>query len=122
MERPCYNNPFTYDPNRYHGEVNLLPSETVPSQALSVEELFYRFARGLPTSDINVHQNYGDDIEQSDDNFEVHPLNQFGLDILDTLPPEKLNTEINTPENIVTKESSNATTTNSNDDDAKDVE
>lgn len=110
MERPCYNNPFTYDPDKYSGEVNNLPSETVPSRALSVEELFYRFARGLPTSEVHVNDNYGDDLEQSEDNFDVHPLNSFDHDILDILPPSKTPTpEVNTPETTINE---NATTIN----------
>lgn len=35
----------------YPGEVNNLPSETVPDQAMSVREILQRYARGLPLTE-----------------------------------------------------------------------
>lgn len=34
----------------YHGEVNLMPSKTVPDQTMSLRQILDRYSRGLPIS------------------------------------------------------------------------
>lgn len=42
------NNWLNYDHENHIGEINTLPSLTVPDQSMSVQEILDRYARGLP--------------------------------------------------------------------------
>ncbi|QGF19318.1 hypothetical protein [Antarctic microvirus CAA_003_V_1] len=45
-----YNTSFTYDFTQQKYEINTQPSETIPDQSMSVDEIMRRYAQGLPMS------------------------------------------------------------------------
>lgn len=45
------------------GEINTLPSKTIPDQSLSVQQIMERYARGLPLDGVRVPVYLGDEIE-----------------------------------------------------------
>ncbi|QGF19337.1 hypothetical protein [Antarctic microvirus TYR_006_V_25] len=45
-----YNTSFTYDFTQQKYEINNQPSETIPDQSMSVDEIMRRYAQGLPMS------------------------------------------------------------------------
>lgn len=85
MARHCFKvcSKYGYDFATALKEVNELPSMTVPDQSLTVKDILFRFSKGLPLDNIERPLVYGDVVEQNDDNFDVHPANQFGLDLVD---------------------------------------
>lgn len=46
--------PYNYKDNPTKGEVNTMPSETVPDQSMPVREIMRRFASGLPLGGVKV--------------------------------------------------------------------
>lgn len=106
MEYPLFRTQYNYHPDITEiGESNPDPSMTVPDQSLSIKDILYRFAKGLPLDDLRTSAQYGDDIDNSDDDFSVHPSNTFNHDLLDLLPDDELTFR------AVTSEPSNAQTT-----------
>lgn len=112
------------------GEVNTLPSMTVPDQSLSVKEILYRFQEGLPLDNIRRGEQY-DEPESAaysgnfdgDDSFDVHPANALGYDLteLDDMRRESKRVmtyaaELSKKRKEALQRAKNATTTN---DDAK---
>lgn len=53
------------------------PSITVPDKSLTIKDILYRFTQGLPLDDYETPLVYGDDSEQDENNFDVHPANSF---------------------------------------------
>ena len=45
-----FTNHYTFREDYHQGEINNLPSETIPDQSMSVSEIMRRFASGLPIS------------------------------------------------------------------------
>lgn len=45
---PKFKNHFNRSDFPVKGEVNNLPSETIPDQTMTVREIFHRYAKGLP--------------------------------------------------------------------------
>lgn len=66
----------------YSGQVFNLPSKTTPDQSLTVKEMIYRYANGMP---LDIAQRVGlfDDLD--DDDFTVHPANMQNLDLSDVI-------------------------------------
>lgn len=112
------------------GEVNTLPSMTVPDQSLSVKEILYRFQEGLPLDNIRRGEQYDEPEAASysgnfdgDDSFDVHPANALGYDLTELDDMRRESKLVMTYAAEVTKKrkealqrAKNATTTN---DDAK---
>ena len=105
MVSPRFRTKYNYDPTD-EVEINDGSSQTVPDQSLTVQDILIRFTRGLPLDDQVRNCVYGDDLEQSDDDFEVSPFNSFDHDILDLIPSNSNSVE-EPPVNV-----QNATTTN----------
>lgn len=55
-----------FNPPEVIGEINNLPSETVPDQTLSVKEIMVRYARGLPLEGQRVPIWNGEDDDMPD--------------------------------------------------------
>lgn len=69
---------MNYDQSINKYEESSLPSRTTPDMAYTIKELFARYKAGMPipgSRDIE----YDDDSYQSDDNFDVDPLNRIGI-------------------------------------------
>lgn len=130
MERPRFKTMWNCDAFPHIGEVNTLPSMTVPDQSLSVKEILYRFQEGLPLDNIRRGEQYDEpeldgysvDID-SDDSFAVHPSNSLGYDLteLDDMRRESKRVityaaEVSKKRKEALQRAKNATTTN---DDAK---
>lgn len=87
MEFPLFRTQYNQAEDRPRGEFNQEPSLTVPDESLSIKDILYRYAQGMPLDEYRRNVTYGDDIEtQENDDFEVHPANTFAHDILDLLP------------------------------------
>lgn len=84
---------YDYDFATAPKEANVLPSMTVPDQSLTVKDILFRFSKGLPLDNMERPLVYGDVVEQNDDNFDVHPSNQFGLDLVDIESARRANSE-----------------------------
>lgn len=115
MEHRLYNNytkKFSLDEV---GEVNSLPSETVPDESLSVKEILQRFVSGQPLDLVRRPAVFGDDMEQSESDWNVHPSNQFEHDLLDLIEAQEA------VDNITARKKSKNATTNLNDDAKMDV-
>lgn len=98
------------------GEVNTLPSMTVPDQDLTVKDILYRFTKGLPLDGLTRLDSYDDD-----DDWEVSPFNQLGHDLTDiTSAADNIALCLQSDDEATQVE--NVTTTNSNDDDANTTE
>lgn len=82
---------YTVDPLEFVGEKNTLPSDTVPDQSLTVKDILFRFSKGLPLDNLERPLVYGDSSEQHEDNFDVHPSNQFGMDYVDVMEAQRAN-------------------------------
>lgn len=65
-------------------ETNTLPSMTVPDETMSVKELVYRFAQGMPLDTVRQRVPIYDDT-QLDDEWDVHPANLQDLDLVDLI-------------------------------------
>ena len=115
MEHRLYNNYTKKFSLEEVGEVNSLPSETVPDESLSIKEILQRFVSGLPLDVARRPVVFGDDIEQSENDWNVHPSNQFEHDLLDLIEGQE---EV---DNITSRKMSTNATTNSNDDAKMDV-
>ncbi len=130
MERPRFKTMWNSDAFPHTGEVNTLPSMTVPDQSLSVKEILYRFQEGLPLDNIRRGEQY-DEPEAAaysgnfdgDDSFDVHPANALGYDLteLDDMRRESKRVmtyaaEVSKKRKEALQRAKNATTTN---DDAK---
>lgn len=114
MEHRLYNNYTKTFSIEEVGEFNSLPSETVPDESLSVKDILQRFVTGMPLDTLRRSAIFGDDMEQSDDEWNVHPANQFEHDLLDLVEGQE---EV---ENIKSRRKSKNATTNKNDDAKKD--
>lgn len=84
MEHPQFKTWFNYDHEETPKEVNKEKSLTIPDQSLSVKDILYRFAQGLPLDDIQRGGCIYDAVDDEDD-FTVDPLNQVGLDITERM-------------------------------------
>lgn len=114
MERRLYNNYTKKFSLEEVGEVNSSPSETIPDESLSIKEILQRFVNGMPLDVARRPVVFGDDLEQSEDDWNVHPSNQFEHDILDLIEGQE---EV---DNITARRKSKNATTNKNDDAKKD--
>lgn len=115
MEHRLYNNytkTFSLDEV---GEVNSLPSVTVPDESLSVKDILQRFVSGQPLDIVRRSAVFGDDLEQSEEVWDVHPSNQFEHDLLDLVEGKEV------VDNITARKKSKNATTNLNDDAKMDV-
>lgn len=115
MEHRLYNNytkTFSLDEV---GEVNSSPSVTVPDESLSVKDILQRFVSGQPLDIVRRSAVFGDDLEQSEEVWDVHPSNQFEHDLLDLVEGKEV------VDNITTRKKSKNATTNLNDDAKLDV-
>lgn len=56
---------------------------TVPDQSLSIKDILYRYSTGMPLDDYHRNGVYGDDVENDDDNWDVHPNNILDHDLSD---------------------------------------
>lgn len=115
MEHRLYNNytkTFSLDEV---GEVNSSPSVTVPDESLSVKDILQRFVMGQPLDILRRPATFGDDMEQSEDDWNVHPSNQFEHDLLDLVEGKEV------VGNITARKKSKNATTNLNDDAKMDV-
>lgn len=69
---------MNYDQGFNKYEESSLPSQTTPDMAYTIKELFARYKAGMPipgSRDIE----FDDDSYQSDENFDVDPLNRIGI-------------------------------------------
>lgn len=85
------------------GEVNSLPSETVPNQALSVREILTRFAQGIPPDIQQREVFYSEDNDdlRGIDISEYHDLKNSNRQLirdLKTVKPEPEKPESEKPE------------------------
>lgn len=114
MERRLYNNYTKTFSIEEAGELNNSPSATVPDESLSIKDILQRFVSGQPLDTLRRSAIFGDDMEQHDDEWSVHPANKFEHDLLDLIEGQE---EV---ENIKSRRKSKNATTNSNDDANKD--
>lgn len=114
MERRLYNNYTKTFSLEEVGEVNSSPSETIPDESLSIKEILQRFVSGQPLDAVRRSAVFGDELEQSEDDWNVHPSNQFEHDLLDLVEGQEV------VDNITSRRKSKNATTNKNDDAKKD--
>lgn len=115
MERRLFNNYTKEFDIEKVGERNDSPSMTVPDQSLSIKDILQRFVNGQPLDNLRCSTIYGDDMEQTEEEWSVHPANQFEHDLLDLVEGQE---EV---DNIKSRKKSKNATTNSNDDAKKDL-
>lgn len=114
MEHRLYNNYTKKFSLEEVGEVNSSPSVTVPDESLSIKDILQRFVTGQPLDILRRSAIFGDDMEQSEDDWNVHPSNQFEHDLLDLVEGQEV------VDNITSRRKSKNATTNKNDDAKKD--
>lgn len=99
MERRLYNNYTKTFSLEEVGEVNNAPSETLPDESLSIKDILQRFVTGQPLDTLRRSAIFGDELEQNEDEWSVHPANQFEHDLLDLVEGQeeikKINSRIN---------------------------
>lgn len=115
MEHRLYNNYTKKFSLEEVGEVNSSPSVTVPDESLSIKDILQRFVTGQPLDILRRSAIFGDDMEQNEDDWSVHPSNQFEHDLLDLIDGQE---EV---DNIKARKQSKNATTNLNDDAKMDV-
>lgn len=114
MERRLYNNYTKTFSLEEVGELNNSPSVTVPDESLSIKDILERYVTGQPLDNLRRSAIFGDDVEQHEDDWSVHPANQFEHDLLDLVDGQE---EV---QNIKSRKKSKNATTNQNDDAKKD--
>lgn len=121
MEHRPFKTVYEVDHAAHQDEVFTLPSQTVPDQSLSIKDILYRFSQGLPL-DVNCTPlPYGDDVEMyDDDNFDVHPANQFGHDLVDMYEMKEAADNVLARAQSVAKQGKSENATTINDDANKD--
>lgn len=78
-------NSLTYDHTKVVGEINTLPSETVPDQSMSIPELIDRYVKGLPLTGEKVPVYDGEDDVPDFSKMDLSELEDYRRDVQNEL-------------------------------------
>lgn len=87
---------YNYDHTKNKGELNTLPSETIPNQSMSIQEILSRWTRGLPMTGAKVPVYNGDDLLPDLKKMDLVELDELKRSVKDGVKnaKDKLNAEL----------------------------